>query len=157
MILKMIQGLYGGILVLFTALASKYFTDIGLENFYDLLNLPEVTPENNYFKIIWRGLYVLLFLSFYIILLSNKTIEEFDDANALFIFTLFLQILWTFSFFYMGQLIASSIVVFLLIVLSVMTAFVFFKINKWAGALLIPYLVWILFALFLNVSIAFIN
>ena len=36
-------------------------------------------------------------------------------------------------------------------------AFVFFMINKWAGALLIPYLVWILFALFLNVSIAFIN
>ena len=100
MALKFIQGLYSFILIFITAIVSKYFTDIGLEAFYDTINIPQSSPENNYFRYIWRGIYVLLFLSFYIILLSKKSISEFDDANSLFVSQLFLQILWTFSFFY---------------------------------------------------------
>lgn len=157
MILKIIQGLYGLMLVLFTAVASKYFTDSGLLNFYTLLELPEITPKNNYFTIIWRGLYVLLFLSFYIVLLSKKTIEQFDDANALFISLLFLQILWCFSFFFMEQLVASAIVLLLLILVAILVCHSFFVINKWAGALLIPYMAWVIFAFLLNVSIAYQN
>ncbi|MBR5599084.1 MAG: tryptophan-rich sensory protein [Alphaproteobacteria bacterium] len=33
----------------------------------------------------------------------------------------------------------------------------FFVINKWAGAILIPYFVWIMFACFLNINIANMN
>ncbi|MBR5154388.1 MAG: tryptophan-rich sensory protein [Alphaproteobacteria bacterium] len=155
--LKVIQLFYSLTLVLATALISKYFTDNGLLNFYMMLEIPDVVPPNNYFKIIWRGLYVLLFLSFYIILLSKKTIEQFDDANALFISQLFLQILWCFSFFYMEQLIASSIVLLALILVSLLLAHTFLKINKWAFVLLIPYIAWLFLALSFNVSIVFVN
>ncbi len=157
MALKIIQGLYAFILVFITFLISKYFTDIGLENFYETINVSDATPSNNYFRHIWKVLYILLFLSFFTILLSKKTIEQFDDANALFIFQLFLQILWCFSFFYMEQLFASSFVILLLVIEAFLMVYVFYPINKWAALIIFPYLIWIMFASYLNFYIVFIN
>ncbi|MBE6462999.1 MAG: tryptophan-rich sensory protein [Alphaproteobacteria bacterium] len=157
MTLKIIQGLYSFILVFITFLISKHFTDIGLENFYETINVSDITPENNYFRYIWKALYILLFLSFFTILVSKKSVEQFDDANALFIFQLFLQILWTFSFFYMGQLLASSIVIVLLVIEAFLMIYVFYPINKWAVLMVFPYLIWIMFASYLNIYIVFIN
>ena len=157
MALKFIQGLYSFILIFITAIVSKYFTDIGLEAFYDTINIPQSSPENNYFRYIWRGIYVLLFLSFYIILLSKKSISEFDDANSLFISQLFLQILWTFSFFYMEQLVASSIVIVLLLGVVFLMLHSFYQINKFSCFILFPYVIWLIFATYLNIYIAFIN
>ncbi len=157
MALKLIQGLYSFILIFITAIASKYFTDIGLEAFYDTINISEATPENNYFKYIWRGIYVLLFLSFYIILISKKSIDQFEDANSLFISQLFLQILWTFSFFYMEQLIASSIVIVMLLAVVFLMLYSFYQINKFSSFVLFPYVIWLMFATYLNIYIAFIN
>ena len=155
--LKIIQGLYSFILVFIASLISKHFTDIGLENFYETINVSDITPENNYFRYIWKALYILLFLSFFTILVSKKSVEQFDDANALFIFQLFLQILWTFSFFYMGQLLASSIVIVLLVIEAFLMIYVFYPINKWAVLMVFPYLIWIMFASYLNIYIVFIN
>ncbi len=157
MALKITQAIYSFMLVLFTAIFSKYFTDIGLENFYDTLNISDATPKNNYFIYVWRVLYFLLFLSFYIILLSKKSIEQFNDANSLFISQLFLQVLWCFSFFYMEQLIASSIVLILLFGVVLLMMQSFYQINKVAFVLNIPYVVWVLFATFLNIYISFSN
>ena len=157
MTLKIIQGLYSFILVFITSLISKHFTDIGLENFYETINVSDITPENNYFRYIWKALYILLFLSFFTILVSKKSVEQFDDANALFIFQLFLQILWTFSFFYMGQLLASSIVIVLLVIEAFLMIYVFYPINKWAVLMVFPYLIWIMYASYLNIYIVFIN
>lgn len=157
MILRLAQGIYSFALVIFTYISAKYFTDIGVDTFYEALDVPQTTPENSYFTSIWKILYILLFLSFYIILASKKSIEEYEDANVLFICQLFLQVLWCFSFFYMEQIVASSIVIVLLDILVLMMLHTFYRINKWAFYLLIPYLFWILFASFLNISIIFIN
>lgn len=104
MALKLMQGLYSFVLVLITALLARYFTEQGMISFYDTLDIPPGTPENHYFSYAWSGIYVLLFLSFYIVLRSRKTLEQFEDANALFVSQLFLQILWTFSFFIWNSL-----------------------------------------------------
>ncbi len=157
MILKLAQGMYSFSLVIFTYISAKYFTDIGVDSFYETLNTSQATPENNYFTYIWKILYTLLFLSFYIVLSSKKSIEQYEDANVLFICQLFLQVLWCFSFFYMEQIIASAIVIFLLDILVLLMMHTFYHINKWAFYLLIPYLLWILFASFLNINIAIIN
>jgi len=68
-----------------------------------------------------------------------------------------LQILWTFSFFYMGQLLASSIVIVLLVIEAFLMIYVFYPINKWAVLMVFPYLIWIMFASYLNIYIVFIN
>lgn len=157
MVLKIIQGLYSFILVMITWIISKYFTDIGLENFYETINVSNTTPENNYFSLIWKILYFLLFLGFYLILISKKSIEQFDDVNALFISQLFIQILWCFSFFYMEQLVASCVVIIMLIGVVCLMLHSFYYINKLAFWLNVPYLIWLLFASYLNIYIIFAN
>lgn len=149
--------LYSFFLVFITAVIAKYFTAQGMSSFYEILDIPVVTPENHYFSYIWRALYFLLFISFCIILESATDKEHFLDAKLLFVCQLFMQILWTFSFFYMEQLFASVIVIVLLDVVVALMMHTFFYINKWAFVLAIPYLVWLLFATYLNVAILFLN
>ena len=154
---KLSNILYSFLLVFITAVIAKYFTAQGMSSFYEILDIPVVTPENHYFSYIWRGLYFLLFISFCIVLESSRDKEQFLDAKLLFVCQLFMQILWTFSFFYMEQLIASVIVIVLLDIVVALMMHTFFFISKWAFALTIPYLVWLLFATYLNVAILFLN
>lgn len=155
--IKLVYGLYSFVLVLITALLTKYFVSQGMIGFYDTLILPETTPQGYVFSAIWGILYFLLFLSFFIILNSERTLEQFKDANALFAIQLFLLILWTFSFFYMEQLWASGVVIILLDLIVALLMHTFFFINIWAFILLVPYLLWLLFATYTNVFIIFLN
>ncbi len=149
--------LYSFLLVVITAIIAKYFTAQGMSAFYEILDIPPITPENHYFSYAWRGLYFLLFISFCLILESNKDKELLLDARLLFVCQLFMQILWTFSFFYMEQLIASVIVIILLDIVVALMMHTFFFISKWAFALTVPYLAWLLFATYLNIAILFLN
>lgn len=155
--LKIMQGLYSFVMIFITALIAGYITKQGLYPFYDLLIKPETTPESQYFSFAWGINYILLFISFYLVLRSPKTLEQFNDANALFVCQLFLQILWTFSFFYLHQITAGAIVIVLLDMTVALMLHTFLFINLWAFVLLIPYLIWILYATYLNVFIAFMN
>ncbi len=155
--LKIMQGLYAFVMVFITALIASYITRQGLYPFYDLLIKPEMTPENQFFSIAWTINYILLFISFYLVLRTPKTLEQFDDANALFVCQLFLQILWTFCFFFLHQITASAIVIVLLDMVVALMLHTFLFINLWSFILLLPYLIWILYATYLNVYIAFVN
>lgn len=104
MALKLMQGLYSFVLVLITALLARYFTEQGMISFYDTLDIPPGTPENHYFSYAWSGIYVLLFLSFYIVLRSRKTLEQFEDANALFVSQLFCRFYGHSAFFIWNSL-----------------------------------------------------
>ncbi len=154
---KFFNVVYSFLLVFITALVAKFFTSQGMDAFYESLDIPKTTPENHYFSYAWRCLYFLLFISFVIILESKKDKEQLLDAKLLFVCQLFMQILWTFSFFYMEQLIASAFVIVLLDVVVALMMHTFFFINKWAFALTIPYFLWILFASYLNIAIIFMN
>lgn len=157
MALRLTQALYTFVLVFITAMLCRYFTSLGIESFYGTLELPSVTPANHYFSYAWGLIYVLLFISFYITLESQKTEEQFYDANALFVTQLFLQILWTFSFFYLEQLWASAVVIILLDMVVALLMHTLLFINGWAFVLMLPYLLWLLFATYLNVMLVFLN
>lgn len=157
MTLRFAQGLYSFMLVLATALLTKYFVTQGIDIFYGSLNLPEAMPNNSYFSYIWRALYILLFICFFLILRADKPQELADNAGALFVSQLFLQILWAFSFFYLEQLTAAAIVIVLLDIVAALMIHTFFFISKTAFALTLPYMLWLLFATYLNIYILFIN
>lgn len=157
MTLKMMQALYSFVLVFVTAWISKYIVDLGLIPYYDTLEKPSFTPDGKYFSYAWSVIYFLQFISFYLVLTSRKTLEQFDDANALFSSQLFLQIVWVFSFFYMQQLGASAIVIILLDMVAALMMHTFIFINLWSFILLLPYLAWLMFATVLNIYIYFMN
>jgi len=157
MYLNVRYGLYSLFLIFVTAVICSYLVNTGLEGFYKILNKPLQTPDNHYFRYIWMALYIFLFLGFYIALLANKTLEQSLDLHALFCLQLFLQILWCFSFFYMYQIGVSAIVIVMLDMVVALLMHTLFFINLWSFCFFIPYLLWLLFATYLNVFLVFLN
>ena len=148
--------LYSFVLVLITAAFCMYFNGAAMSGFYPQIKVSEFTPPDIYFSVVWCILYILSVLSFYFVLNSNKK-ALIQPAATVFIFNMFLQVLWCFVFFYNAQFLAGFTVLVVLDVITLFMIFLFYKINKLSGIMLIPYFLWLLFATFLNWMVVDLN
>ncbi len=121
---------------------------------YEDLNKPAFNPPGVVFAFVWPILYLMIGLSFYLILVSEKNNK---DAINIFILQLLFNFFWPILFFLFDYYLFSSAWLFVLIVLIIFTIYKFSKINKISSILLIPYLLWCIFALYLNFSIYLLN
>jgi len=148
--------LYSLILVLITAAFCSYFNRVGMQNFYSELKLSVLTPPNIVFPIVWTVLYILLTMAFYYILnTADKTLIR--PVATLFTFNLFLQVLWTFVFFYNAYFFSGFVILIILDFATGLLVWAFYKINRTAGLMLIPYFLWVIFATYLNWAIVVLN
>src|SRR3989344_102107 len=131
------------------------FTTPAINTWYATLNKPIFNPPNFIFATVWTTLYILMGMSFYLVLVS----ETKDKALAvkLFFFQLFLNILWSFLFFGFHSPLLAMFEIIILWVSILLTIIHFYKISKNASYLLIPYLIWVSFAAVLNLSIVLLN
>lgn len=127
-----------------------------VSNFMDYSSLlkPSFAPSEILFPIVWTILYILMGFS-YGILKSNSLTD--DKVNAIYYLQLFINALWSIFFFVFKWRLFSFIWILLLILLVILMIIEFYKKNKVAGLLQIPYLIWIIFASFLNLSIYLLN
>ena len=142
-------------LVLLTAACCSWFNRVGMAWFYPHIERSALTPPDYVFPIVWLILYVLLVLAFDRILSLPPT--ENKPAVLNFIFNMFLQVLWTYVFFYKGSFLLGFVV---LVVLDFATAVLFeqfYKLQRAAGYLLVPYMMWLLFATYLNWMVVQLN
>lgn len=122
------------------------------KKWYDDLVKPEFQPPSWIFAPVWSILYLLMFISFLLILKAEvQPITVY--AYIFFIIQLFLNLSWSPIFFELHQLkkalfvcVSLTIAVFIMIIL-------FFMISKLAAVLLVPYLLWLCFASYLNFKI----
>lgn len=135
---------------------SGIATAAGIKSWYLTLNKPFFNPPNYLFGPVWTILYLLMGLSFYLILQTPKN-ELRTKAIAIFCVQLGLNFLWSFLFFKF-QLVGIAFIEILLIWASILTMiFTFYKLNKTAALLQIPYLMWVSFASILNGAIWWLN
>jgi len=134
---------------------SGYFTATNIESWYITLNKPSFNPPNYLFGPVWTTLYILMGISFYLILNSAKA--DKNKLIGIYLFQLTLNFLWSFIFFKYHALgiAAIEIVILWLSILSMII--MFYKTNKWAAIINIPYLLWVSFASVLNISIYILN
>lgn len=127
-----------------------------MNSWYTSLVKPPLTPPPSYFPTAWGILYLLMTIAFFIVLSKPHSTDK-HIAISLFLFQLILNFTWSYVFFELKSITLGLIdVIFLLILLS-FTIFYFFKISKFAGILLIPYLFQVLFAFYLNLGILILN
>lgn len=121
--------------------------------FYQGLIKPPLAPPNWLFPIAWSILYLLMGISYY------KIIDKTDDVivRQIYRIQLFFNLVWPVIFFIFELLLLSSIWIVCLDVLVIIMIYMFYKIDSKAGLLQIPYLIWILFATYLNISIFVLN
>lgn len=120
---------------------------------YNNLKKSSLTPPAWVFGPVWFVLYSLMIISFIIYLNSNFT----NIGILLFIIQFILNILWSELFFKNRLLCISAVNNFIMNILVIFTYLEFRKSSIFAANLLIPYLAWILLALYLNIYICFMN
>ena len=126
-------------------------------NVYDTLKKSFLTPPNSVFHIVWLVLYTLIGIGAYRIYMNNKA--EKNDYNGYFYYLvqLLINFLWTIIFFNLRLYGISFIFIIILLVLIIITTIKFFKVDKIAGALMIPYIGWVAFASYLTFYIWMFN
>lgn len=110
---------------------------------------PSLTPPNWVFPVVWNILFFLIALSLYFVWVSKKK----NQGNKIIIsysVNFILNILWSIFYFGMKSPLQAFFVIILLWI-SILYLVIFdWKISKKAGYLLIPYLLWVSFAIMLN-------
>ena len=143
------------IVVLITGALCSWFNRVGMASFYEQIEKSPLTPPNIVFPIVWTILYILLVLAFDIILnIHEKTIMP---AVWLFIGNMILQILWCWAFFNNGQFMIALIILMILDIATATLISQFYKLDTAAGWMLAPYMIWLMFATFLNWQVVALN
>lgn len=135
---------------------SALFSGSG-SGFYTRLARPPLSPPAWLFPVVWTILYTLMGISAYMIYSSKDDEEEKRKALTVYWVQLFVNFSWSIVFFRFRLLAASVAVIIALIVLIAGMIKMFKNIRPIAGNLNIPYLVWVLFAAYLNIAVAIIN
>lgn len=118
---------------------------------YNSLVQPPLSPPSIVFPIVWTILYVLMGISYY--LLKNPSKKE----KIIYFVQLGVNALWS-VFFFIGKFYLFSFIwIVLLDVLVIFMIGIFYHNNKASAYLQIPYLIWILFATYLNLGIYILN
>ena len=125
----------------------------GYMDYNDLIK-PTLSPPGIVFPIVWTIIYLLIGISY--TLLKEKG-EVPKETKQLYYTQLVFNYLWTFIFFVFRLRLLSVLWIIILDVLVIIMTYQFYKQNKLSGILLIPYVLWLLFATYLNISIYFLN
>lgn len=121
---------------------------------YAMMNKPALSPPGWVFPVVWTNLYVLMGIASYLVLTSGK---PNDAALTVYAIQLFFNFFWSILFFRLGLCVTAFIWLVLLWFLILGTTVLFYRIVKAAGYLMIPYLLWVAFAGYLNLSICLLN
>lgn len=132
-------------------------------SWYNSLNRSPLNPPNIIFPIAWSILYLLMGISIAIII--NKYIDEQDleikknikNYIFLFIIQFILNLFWTYIFFGLKSPLFGFIEIIILDILIIITIMKFKTISKAASYILIPYILWCLFASYLTLHVLIFN
>lgn len=149
---KDILGLIGWLVVSFAASAIGAVASIQAKSFYAQLAQPGWSPPPGVFGPVWTALYALMGIAAWLVWRSGG-FNTNRHALTLFLLQLAVNALWSWLFFawQLGGMAFFDVLV--LWVLIVITIIYFWRVRPLAGALLVPYLLWVSFAAVLNFSL----
>lgn len=152
------QNVYGYLIGIGAAelvgLLARYVSGAG-DPFYEQLRQPPLAPPSWVFPVVWVILYALMGAASYQVYSEKSDLRR--GALVLYAVQLAVNFLWTLVFFRFRAIGAAAAILILLNVILVLTTVQFWKIRKSAGWLMLPYLLWTLFASYLNLGVYFLN
>ena len=131
-------------LVLGGLASSNTSTDV----WYQVLNKSELNPPGYVFGIVWPILYILMSVSAY---------RTFTDTGRVFFIQLVFNTAWSWMFFSFHMPLVALLNIWLLIYLNASLTLKMYKIDRLSAILYSPYVLWLLFASYLNLFIVLNN
>lgn len=143
--------------IVFLGFLSGKLANSGYGNrWFDALEKPALMPPGVAFGVAWTILYILMALAFAIVLHARGA-KGRGAAIALFLVQLLMNLAWSPLFFRAHQVGGALALILALIVVVTVTIALFWRIRRFAGVLLLPYLCWLAFASYLNYEIGRLN
>jgi len=136
---------------------GSIFTVSNITSWYIDLSKPILNPPGWVFGPVWITLYFLMGIALFLVWNKGLEIQFNRNAFILFIVQLVFNAIWSIVFFGMHQLLISVFVIIILWLLIFVNIVQFGKISKPAAYLLLPYIVWVSFASYLNIAIYILN
>ncbi len=130
---------------------------MGSMDIYSDINTPALAPPGILFPIVWTVLYILMGVSSTLVYTSDASQADKNRALIVYGLQLVFNFFWSILFFNKRVFLFSFIwlvVLWLLIIAMIVT---FRKVNKTAAWLQVPYLIWVIFAGYLNFAIWVLN
>ena len=124
---------------------------------YNALIKSSLNPAGWVFGVAWAILYILLGIALFLVITDKEKKNKKTLAYWLFAINIFFNALWSYLFFGLQMIGAGVINVAVLIFISIWLMRSFLKINKTSGYLILPYIIWLFFALYLNGMIYYLN
>ena len=142
---------------LFIGFLGSYATRDSVTTWYASLSRPSFTPPDWTFGVVWPILYVMMGISAFLI--WNKGLDKREVKLALVIFglQLILNGLWTLVFFGLHLIGLALVEIIIMWAAILLTIFVFWRVSKTAALLLLPYILWVSFAIILNSGLFLLN
>jgi len=141
---------------LLAGFGSTVWTINTIPTWYASLNKPWFSPPNVVFAPVWTTLYILMGVALFLIWRSPRNRTR-DTGIALFAAQLVVNVTWTFAFFGLQNTLFGVLTIVPLWILIAVTIYQFYKVDKWASYLLVPYLAWVSIATALNASVYLLN
>jgi benzodiazapine receptor len=145
-VIPLIFGVLGGLI-----------TVRSVKTWYPGIAKPSFNPPNWLFGPVWSTLFIIIGIASYLVWKKRKQIVRLPRTIALYFIQLILNLLWSFLFFYSHLIGAALIEIIALLVAIAINGMVFYKIDKTAGLLFIPYFLWVSFATILTYNIFILN
>ncbi|WP_254536373.1 TspO/MBR family protein [Halomarina litorea] len=137
-------------------ITGAVFTATGVESWYTTLERPELAPPNWVFGPVWTTLYALMGVAAWLVWREGRG-RELQVALGLFGVQLALNFAWSFVFFGAQEILWALVVIVALLAAIVATMGAFWRIDRRAALLLVPYLAWVSFATYLNYAFWVLN
>lgn len=142
-------------LCLTLGLISGFSTANEISTWYTSIIKPLWNPPNWLFGPVWTILYILMGMAVALIWHSKHPLKKI--AIVLFIVQFVLNLLWSYIFFNQHNILLALFEILFMLLSIILTSVLFGKITKTAFYLMVPYILWVSFASYLNYTIYMLN
>lgn len=130
----------------------------GNMNIYEEVSTPPLSPPSFLFPVVWTVLFVLMGISAAMVLTTGTSpLVKRKNALSVYGMSLFFNFFWSIIFFSLRAFLFAFVWLVVLLALIILTIVKYFKINRTAAYLQIPYALWVTFAGYLNLGIFILN
>ena len=138
---------------------AGWVTRINISPWYESLNKTNFSPPNWIFGPVWTILYILMSISIWMVYEhAKKTDTNFSKKILrIYFYHLAINFTWSFVFFYYHLIFMAFINILFLILAIIFLMYLYFPRSKVSFVLMIPYLLWVMFAAYLNFGLYLIN
>ena len=124
---------------------------------YGVLQKPPFALPANLFSIVWGALYLTMGIALYLFTNADISSDAKNYGITVFAFQLLLNFFWPILFFNFRMFLLAFILLVVLFVFVAITVSTFYNARKSSGILLIPYLLFLVYAGYLNFGVWFLN